>query len=288
MKVIKDIRAMQEIAEFLRRTGRKIGFVPTMGYLHEGHVALMIAAKDECDILITSIFVNPAQFLPGEDFEKYPRDFMRDYYICKQTGVDYIFNPEPEDVYGEDYKTFINVNDLSDKLEGKYRPGHFTGVATVVLKFFNITKPHYAYFGQKDAQQTAVLRKMVEDLNVDIKLRICDTLREDSGLAMSSRNVYLSEKHRKEAAVLNETLNIAKNRILNSDYEDVKSLKKELKEYIETKTPDCSLQYIAITDNYLLKKIEDLKEYEGDVLISLAAFFGKTRLIDNILFTKKI
>jgi pantoate--beta-alanine ligase len=288
LKVIKDIRAMQEIAEFFRRTGKKIGFVPTMGYLHEGHVNLMIAARDECDVLITSIFVNPAQFLPGEDFEKYPRDFMRDYYICKQAGVDYIFNPEPGDVYGDDYKTFVNINDLSEKLEGKYRPGHFTGVATVVLKFFNITKPHYAYFGQKDAQQVAVLCKMVCDLNVDTKIKVCETLREESGLAMSSRNVYLSDRHRAEAAVLYEVLNIGKNRILTGDYEDAKTLRKEMKEYIETKTPDCSLQYIAITDNYLLKKIEDLKDYEGDVLISLAAFFGKTRLIDNILFTKKI
>ncbi|MDD5362613.1 MAG: pantoate--beta-alanine ligase [Ignavibacteria bacterium] len=288
MKVIKNIKAMQEIAEFLRRTGRNIGFVPTMGYLHEGHVNLMIAAKDECDILITSIFVNPVQFLPGEDFEKYPRDFMRDYYVCKQAGVDYIFNPEPDEVYGENYKTFVNVNDLSERLEGKYRPGHFTGVATVVMKFFNITKPHFAYFGQKDAQQVAILSKMVSDLNVDVEIKVCETLREESGLAMSSRNVYLSDKHRNEATILNEVLNVAKNKILTGDYEDAKTLKREMKEYIETKTPDCSLQYIAITDNYLLKKIDDLSDYEGEVLISLAAFFGKTRLIDNILFTKKI
>ena len=173
MKVIKEIKPMQEIAEFLRRTGKTIGFVPTMGFLHEGHVALMLAARDECDIVITSIFVNPTQFLPNEDFGQYPRDFLRDYYICKQSGVDYIFNPEDTEMYGINYKTYINVDDLSDKLEGKYRQGHFKGVTTVVLKLFNITKPHNSYFGQKDAQQVAVLKKMINDLNLDTTIRIC-------------------------------------------------------------------------------------------------------------------
>lgn len=286
MKVIKDIRAMQEISEFLRRTGKKIGLVPTMGYLHEGHVELLIAAKDECDVVIASIFVNPAQFLPGEDFEKYPRDFMRDYFICMQAGVDYIFNPEAEEVYGKDYKTYVSINDLSDRYEGKFRPGHFTGVATIVLKLFNITKPHRAYFGQKDAQQVVTLRKMVKDLNVDVEIRVCETLREENGLAKSSRNVYLDDKQREDAAVLNEALNLGKNMVLKGDFDDYKSVKKAMRDYIETKTPECSLQYIAITDNELMEKIDDLKKYEGEVLISLAAFFGKTRLIDNILFTK--
>lgn len=287
MKVIKEIKAMQEISEFLRRAGKKIGFVPTMGYLHEGHVELLLAARDECDVVITSIFVNPAQFLPGEDFEKYPRDFMRDYFICEKSGVDYIFNPEAQDVYPDGYKTYVNVNDISDRNEGKYRPGHFTGVATIVLKLFNMTKPHRAYFGQKDAQQVIVLKKMVEDLNADVEIRVCPTLREGNGLAKSSRNTYLSDKHKDEAAVLYETLNLGKNIILEGNFEDYRGVKKAMKEHIETKTPDCSLQYIAITDNTQMEKINDLKTYEGEVLISLAAFFGKTRLIDNILFTKK-
>lgn len=278
---------MQEIAEFYRRTGQTIGFVPTMGFLHEGHVALMLAARDECDVVITSIFVNPAQFLPNEDFEQYPRDFLRDFYICKQAGVDYIFNPDAADMYGDNYKTYVNVGDLSDRLEGKYRPGHFKGVATVVLKLFNIAKPHYSYFGQKDAQQVSVLRKMVNDLNLDTNIRVCETMREDSGLAKSSRNTYLSEEQKEDAAVIYQSLQKAKDTILNDDYNDAEGVIKEIKCAIEAKSGKDTLQYAAITDNELLNDISGLKNYEGEVLISLAVFFGKTRLIDNILFTKK-
>lgn len=278
---------MQEIAEFYRRTGKTIGFVPTMGFLHEGHVALMLAARDECDVVITSIFVNPAQFLPNEDFEQYPRDFLRDFYICKQAGVDYIFNPDAADMYGDNYKTYVNVGDLSDRLEGKYRPGHFKGVATVVLKLFNIAKPHYSYFGQKDAQQVSVLRKMVNDLNLDTQIRVCETMREDNGLAKSSRNTYLSEEQKEDAAVIYQSLQKAKDTILNDDYNDAEGVIKEIKCAIEAKSGKDTLQYAAITDNELLNDISGLKNYEGEVLISLAVFFGKTRLIDNILFTKK-
>jgi pantoate--beta-alanine ligase len=258
-----------------------------MGFLHEGHVALMLAARDECDVVITSIFVNPAQFLPNEDFEQYPRDFLRDFYICKQAGVDYIFNPDAADMYGDNYKTYVNVGDLSDRLEGKYRPGHFKGVATVVLKLFNIAKPHYSYFGQKDAQQVSVLRKMVNDLNLDTNIRVCETMREDSGLAKSSRNTYLSEEQKEDAAVIYQSLQKAKDTILNDDYNDAEGVIKEIKCAIEAKSGKDTLQYAAITDNELLNDISGLKNYEGEVLISLAVFFGKTRLIDNILFTKK-
>ncbi|MCI0473791.1 MAG: pantoate--beta-alanine ligase [Ignavibacteria bacterium] len=286
MKVIRGIKPMQEISAYLRRTGKKIGLVPTMGFLHEGHVALMLAAKDECDIVIVSIFVNPAQFLPKEDFKAYPRDLSRDYHVCKHAGVDYIFYPDEKDMYGEDYKTYVNVNDISDKLEGKYRPGHFTGVATVVLKLFNITKPVCAYFGQKDAQQAVVIRKMVKDLNADLNVRICETVREESGLAMSSRNSYLKDEQKKNAAVLYKTLQMGKSLVLSNEYGTAREIKKKMKEYAETNSHDCSLQYIAITDNDNLKKIKNIPEYEGEVLISLAAYFGKTRLIDNILFYK--
>jgi pantoate--beta-alanine ligase len=278
---------MQEIAEFFRRAGKTVGFVPTMGFLHEGHVALMLAARDECDVVITSIFVNQTQFLPNEDFAQYPRDFLRDFYICKQAGVDYIFNPSPEDMYGENFKTYINVEDLSEKLEGKYRPGHFKGVATVVLKLFNITKPHYTYFGQKDAQQVSVLKKMVKDMNLDTTIRICETIREDNGLAKSSRNTYLSEHQKEDAAVINKSLQMAKEKILANDFIDAETVKKEMKDMIETNAVGSSVQYVAITDNELLNSIEDLKAYEGEVLISLAVYFGKTRLIDNIIFTKR-
>jgi len=286
MKVIKEISAMQDISSFLKRTGKKIGFVPTMGFLHEGHCSLMIKARDESDIVITSIFVNPAQFGPNEDFSLYPRDFLRDYHICKSCGVDYIFYPDAKDIYTKDFLTYVEVKEMSEKLEGKYRPGHFAGVATVVLKLFNITKPDFTYFGQKDAQQVAIINKMIDNLNLDIKLRICKTVREENGLAKSSRNTYLTAEQKEEAAVLYRALKEAKRLILEEKMEDTREVRKEVKKYIETNSPNSTLQYIAVTDFENLDKISDLKEYKGDVLVSLAAYYGKTRLIDNILFEK--
>jgi pantoate--beta-alanine ligase len=286
MKVIKEISAMQDISSFLKRTGKKIGFVPTMGFLHEGHCSLMIKARDESDIVITSIFVNPAQFGPNEDFSLYPRDFLRDYHICKSCGVDYIFYPDAKDIYTKDFLTYVEVKEMSEKLEGKYRPGHFAGVATVVLKLFNITKPDFTYFGQKDAQQVAIINKMIDNLNLDIKLRICETVREENGLAKSSRNTYLTAEQKEEAAVLYRALKEAKRLILEEKMEDTREVRKEVKKYIETNSPNSTLQYIAVTDFENLDKISDLKEYKGDVLVSLAAYYGKTRLIDNILFEK--
>jgi len=286
VKIIKEISAMQDIADFHRRTGNKIGLIPTMGFLHEGHVSLMIKAKDECDIIITSIFVNPTQFNPDEDFSEYPRDFMRDYHICKSSGVNYIFYPETINMFSDDYHTYINVEDLSEKLEGKFRPGHFRGVVTVVSKLFNICKPHKAYFGQKDAQQAVIIKKMSEDLNIDVEIEICPTVREENGLAVSSRNTYLSGKEKSEATALNGALNEGKELILEKHLYDAKEVKEKIKEYIEKKSPNTSIQYIAITDNKNLVKLENLADYNGEILISLAAFHGKTRLIDNILFIK--
>ena len=286
MKIIKEISAMQSISEYYRRIGKKIGFVPTMGFLHEGHLSLIIKAKDECDIVFTSIFVNPTQFLPGEDFKDYPRDFLRDYHLCQSSGCDYIFYPDADTMFPENYFTYANVNVLSDKLEGMFRPGHFKGVTTIVLKLLNITKPHNIYLGQKDAQQAAVLKKMILDLNIDVNLRICDTVREENGLAMSSRNMYLSKDEKDKASVFNFVLNEAKKMILEDKIEDMNVVKQSVKNIIETKTPESSLQYIAITDNNLLEDIKDIKNYNGEVLISLAAYMGKTRLIDNILFKK--
>jgi pantoate--beta-alanine ligase len=286
MKVIKEVSAMQNISEFYRRTGKKIGFIPTMGFLHEGHCALMIKARDESEIVITSIFVNPTQFSPNEDFNDYPRDFLRDYHICKSCGVDYIFYPDVKDIYTKDFCSYVNVNVLSETLEGKYRPEHFKGVNTIVLKLLNITKPYYTYFGQKDAQQVAVIRKMINDLNINVKLRVCETVREENGLAKSSRNIYLNKEQREEASVLNEALNEAKRLVLEEKIEDSKELKKIIRNFIETNSPNSSLQYIAVTENKNLEKISNLKNYKGDILISLAAYYGKTRLIDNILFEK--
>ena len=275
---------MQDISAFLRRAGKKIGFVPTMGFLHEGHCSLMLKARDESDVVIVSIFVNPAQFGPNEDFSQYPRDFLRDYHICKSCGVDYIFYPDAKDVYTKNFFTYVDVKEMSEKLEGKYRPGHFSGVATIVLKLFNITKPDFAYFGQKDAQQVAIIRKMINNLNLDLKLKICETVREENGLAKSSRNTYLSPEQKEEAATLYKSLKLAKEIILDGKITDTREVRKEVKKFIETNSPNSSLQYIAITDFTDLNKISDLKDYEGDVLVSLAAYYGKTRLIDNILF----
>ena len=286
MKVIKEISAMQDISNFLKRAGKKIGFVPTMGFLHEGHCSLMLKARDEADIVITSIFVNPAQFGPNEDFKEYPRDLLRDYHVCKSCGVDYIFYPDAKDVYTEDFFSYVEIKELSEKLEGKFRPGHFSGVATIVLKLLNITNPDFAYFGQKDAQQVAIINKMIENFNLGVKLRMCETIREENGLARSSRNTFLTKEQKDEATTLYKALKEAKKLILVENMYDTKEIRKKVKKFIETNSPNSSLQYIAVTDFTNLDKISDLKEYKGDVLISLAAFYGKTRLIDNIIFEK--
>ncbi len=275
---------MQEIAGYYRRTGMTIGFVPTMGFLHEGHVSLMLAARDECDIVVTSIFVNPTQFLPSEDFAQYPRDFLRDYFICKKAGVDYIFNPDGVEMYPEGYRTYVNTEELSEKLEGRYRPGHFRGVATVVLKLFNIVNPHFSYFGQKDAQQVSVLKKMTEDLNLDTEIRVCETMREDNGLAKSSRNTYLTAQQKSDAAVIYKSLLTAKEKIVSGNTVNAAALKEEMQKMIEAKSDDLKVQYIAITDNKMLNDIDDLKGFNGEVLVSLAVYCGKTRLIDNLKF----
>lgn len=286
MKVIKDISALQEISDYHRILRKKIGLVPTMGYLHEGHVSLLLNARDECDIVVVSVFVNPKQFLPGEDFKEYPRDFLRDYHICKKSGVDYIFNPDEKEMYKENYFTNVSVTELSDKLEGKYRPGHLTGVATVVLKLINIAKPHCVYFGQKDAQQSVIINRMIKDLDVDTEMRVCQTMREDDGMAISSRNIFLNENERNEAAILNKVLNEGMNMVLENRVERGDELKKILEEKIKSESPNSRLQYISITDDNLLDEIENLNEYKGEIIISLAAFYGDTRLIDNVSFTK--
>jgi pantoate--beta-alanine ligase len=286
MKIIKEISPLQEISEYYRTLRKKIGLVPTMGYLHEGHVSLFINARDECDIVIVSIFVNPKQFQSGEDFTEYPRDFLRDYHICKKSGVDYIFYPGEDEVFKKNYFTYIDVKELSDKLEGRYRPGHFMGVTTIVQKLINITKPHRIYFGQKDAQQTIIIDRMIKDLDIDIDMRVCETMREEDGLAKSSRNVYLSDSEKREAVVLNKVLIEGKKMILANKVERSDDLKKILEEKIKNESPNSRLQYLSITDCNLLNEIKNLNEYEGEILISLAAFYRDTRLIDNVSFTK--
>lgn len=284
MKVIKDIKALQNISDYFRATIKTIGFVPTMGYLHDGHTSLLQKARMDSEVVVVSIFVNPTQFLPHEDYNEYPRDFLRDYHICKNYGVDYIFYPDMKSVYPDDFLTEVRVKEISDRLEGIYRPGHFVGVTTIVTKLINIVKPHYIYLGQKDAQQSIILKKMCEDLNIDTEIKICPTIREKTGLALSSRNIYLTDEQKTEATVLYEALNEGKKMILDYKVVDTDSVKKYVSNYIARKSKNIKLQYFAITDSYLMNEIENLKNYKGDVVLSLAAFIGKTRLIDNIFF----
>lgn len=286
MEIIKKTSVQQEISDYNKCLGKKIALVPTMGYLHAGHISLMDKAKDENDILVVSIFVNPTQFGKNEDFDKYPRSFERDYDLCKNAGVDYIFSPEVEEMYKVNNCTSVVISGVTDKLEGKFRPGHFTGVGTIVAKLLNIVKPQNLYLGQKDAQQNIVIKMMIEDLNMDTKVNICKTMREENGLALSSRNTYLSKSEKSEAAVLNMILNEGKCLILKEKVRDSIELTNYVTNQFREKTHGMELQYYEITDNTKLDPIENLKEYEGEVLISLAAKIGKTRLIDNILFFK--
>jgi pantoate--beta-alanine ligase len=286
MKVISEIKSMQEISEYHRCSGKAIGFVPTMGFLHKGHTSLIDKARQENDVVVISIYVNPTQFLKGEDLSKYPRDFERDYIMCEKAGADYIFYPGDGEMYKDKHYTSVVVSDITEKLEGKFRPGHFTGVATVVLKLFNAVKPHRAYFGQKDAQQVIVIKKMVDDLNYDTEIITGETIREDSGLAMSSRNSYLSAEYRSQAAEISLALCEAKKLILSGRVYNVKEVWEYIVRYISTQAPKGEIQYVAITDNLQLNDIKDIRAYTGEVLISTAVKFGSTRLIDNILFIK--
>ena len=286
MKVIKEISAIQEISDYYKCIGKKVALVPTMGFLHAGHTSLMLKAKDENDIVVVSLFVNPTQFDKGEDFDKYPRDITRDYHICEKAGVDIIFCPETDEMYNKNNCTSVIVSDISDKLEGKFRPGHFSGVATIVTKLLNAVKPVKLYLGQKDAQQNVIIKKMISDLNMETRLVVCKTMREDNGLAMSSRNTFLSESEKNKASVLKYILDEGKRLILEENIADPDLIIKKVNGIIKERTPEFELQYYAITDNEVLDPIKDLTKYKGEVLISLAAKVGTTRLIDNIIFEK--
>jgi pantoate--beta-alanine ligase len=276
MKTIHDPAEMQAIANDLRAKGLKIGFVPTMGYLHDGHLELLRAARACSDVVVLSIFVNPTQFGPNEDLDKYPRDFERDERLARDVGTDYIFYPEPDTMYGEGYQTYVTLEKLPNSHCGVSRPVHFRGVATVCTKLFNIVLPHRAFFGQKDYQQCAVIRRMVKDLNMNLDITVVPTVREADGLAMSSRNVYLSPVERKEALCLRESLLLAK-RMVESGETDAKTLVAAMGDRIE-KTPSARTDYVSIADTDSLEELETIaKEAVGLV----AVYFGKTRLIDN-------
>ena len=282
MKVIKDIKEMQSLADSLRSDGKTIGFVPTMGFLHEGHLSLMRIARPNCDVLVVSIFVNPTQFGPNEDLNKYPRDFDRDEKLCREEKVDVIFYPNKDTMYSEPYFTFINVEKLSETMCGLSRPGHFKGVATVVAKLFNIVKPHFAVFGEKDFQQAVIIKQMVRDLNFRVEILTGPIVREPDGLAMSSRNKYLSPAERQNALVLYNSLKLAEKLVMegNDNSEFIHAKMKNLIQQI----PEAHIDYIAIVDS---KTLTPVRKIENNTLIALAIKIGSTRLIDNTLIRIK-
>ncbi|SHE85342.1 pantothenate synthetase [Marinitoga hydrogenitolerans DSM 16785] len=278
MELIENINKMKEIRNKLIKEGKSIGFVPTMGYLHKGHLSLVEQARKDNDIVVVSIFVNPTQFGPNEDFDRYPRDLNRDMDLLKPFNVDYIFHPLVEEMYARDYSTYVEEVKLTKVLCGKSRPGHFKGVTTIVSKLFNIVRPTRAYFGQKDAQQFRVLRKMVDDLNMDVEMVEMPIIREKDGLAMSSRNIYLNNEERLQALALNKSLKRAKELFENGE-RDVNKIKNEMKKIFD-ENPLVKIDYIEIVDEYSLENVEKI---EGKVLVAVAAFVGKARLIDNII-----
>ena len=280
MEIINRIPRMISIARELRGEKRRIGLVPTMGALHEGHLSLMARAREMCDTVIASIFVNPTQFAPHEDFEKYPRDLAKDAELAFTKEVDFIFAPTPEDMYPEGFSTYLTVEGLSNKLEGASRSGHFRGVTTVVNKLLNIVKPHFAFFGRKDAQQAIIIKRMTDDLSIDVEIVVVPTVREEDGLALSSRNVYLSAEERKAAIVLRRALDRCRT-LYNGGERDSARLISSMRSLIEAE-PLARLDYLAITDTVKLDPLETIPADEP-TLISLAVFLGNTRLIDNIV-----
>jgi len=277
MKIAATISEMRTLRKELPEP---VGFVPTMGYLHDGHISLVRAAKEHgCASVVVSIFVNPSQFGPSEDLDKYPRDLERDKELLTEAGVDLLFLPTSEMMYPQGYQTWVTVEEVSQPLEGSMRPGHFRGVATVVAKLFNIVQPQKSFFGQKDAQQVAVLQRMVKDLDFPLEMVVCPTRREEDGLAMSSRNTYLTPEQRQKAVVLDRSLMAAKSAYEKGE-RDATRLRQTVLDVLHAE-PLAEVQYVSVAD------AESLLELEGNtdkrLLISMAVYFGKTRLIDNLL-----
>lgn len=278
MKIVYTIDALKSELKELRKGHKTVGFVPTMGFLHEGHISLVKRAKAENEVVVVSIFVNPTQFGPGEDFESYPRDLERDAALVEAAGCNLVFAPTPEEMYPKPYNTYVDVfGGLTDKLCGASRPGHFRGVATVVTKLFNLVKPTNAYFGQKDAQQVAVIEQMVRDMNMDLNIVPCPIVREADGLALSSRNTYLGEAERKDALVLSKSLFWAKEAIENGE-RNAATLIEGMKAIIN-QTASTTIDYVEIVSAKTLEPVEALS---GDILMALAVKVGKPRLIDNM------
>lgn len=272
---VKDIR---EQVNKWKKEGLTIGFVPTMGYLHEGHRSLIEAARANNDKVVVSIFVNPMQFAPTEDLESYPRDLEKDAKLCEEVGVDLLFHPEPSEMYTDGFCSYVDMNGLTTELCGRTRPTHFRGVQTVVLKLFNIAKPDRAYFGQKDAQQLAVIKRMVADLNVDVEVIGCPIIREADGLAKSSRNTYLSSEERKAALILSKSLKLGYELIKNGET-DSKAVIKAISDSISTE-PLAKIDYVDVVDFGTITPVDKIGK---SVLVAIAVYIGKTRLIDNFI-----
>lgn len=278
MIVLSSVREMQEMAVTARRDGKRIGLVPTMGYLHEGHLSLIRRAKTECEVVVTTIFVNPAQFGPQEDFSRYPRDLERDTRLASSAGTDVLFTPASDEIYPPGYRSFIEVEAITSMLEGKSRPTHFRGVATVVAKLFNIVKPHIALFGQKDAQQAVVIRQMAKDMNFDLDIIVAPIVRETDGLALSSRNVLLSVPERAQAVVLSQSLREAE-RLIAAGGHSASVILGKMRQLI-AKQPLATIDYLSIADSTSLEE-QSVLSRGASLLVSLAVKFGSTRLIDN-------
>lgn len=278
MYIAETVKAVRDQVREWRKQGLAVGLVPTMGYLHEGHKSLIDKAVEENDRVVVSVFVNPTQFGPGEDLASYPRDLERDAAICEDAGADLIFHPDAKEMYFDDFCTYVDMEDLTKGLCGKTRPTHFRGVCTVVSKLFHIVGPDRAYFGQKDAQQLAVIRRMVRDLNFGLEIIGCPIVREDDGLAKSSRNTYLNEQERKAAVILHKGL-AAGEELLKSGETDVSKIVCAIRDVIESE-PLARIDYVELVEWDTLKPIDRV---EGEVLAAAAVYIGKTRLIDNFL-----
>ena len=280
MKIVGTVKEVREQVKEWKKQGLSVGFVPTMGYLHEGHKSLMDAARKGNDKVVVSIFVNPMQFGPTEDLDSYPRDLEKDSKYCESLGVDLTFHPEPSEMYHDDFSSYVDMSVLTEELCGLSRPVHFRGVCTVVNKLFNIVQPDRAYFGEKDAQQLAIIKHMVQDLNMDIEVVGCPIIREEDGLAKSSRNTYLSSEERKAALILSKTVALGKE--LAKTEKDANKVVEAMKKNIETE-PLAKIDYVEAVDALSMVPVEKL---EGTCMLAMAVYIGKTRLIDNTLINE--
>ncbi len=281
MKIIRDIREMQQTAEALRLQGRRIAFVPTMGYLHQGHLSLMQEGRKRADVVVSSIFVNPTQFGPQEDLSAYPRDFENDERLMQEVGVDIVFYPAESEIYPEGYQTRVRVEKVTQNLCGASRPVHFGGVTTVVTKLFHIVKPHVALFGDKDFQQRVVIQRMARDLNFDIEVIGCPTVREADGLAMSSRNAYLTPEERKKALSVKQAL-VRAGELYDGGVRNTEDLLSGVREVLAA-CPEMQIDYIKICDT---ETLEEIDRVEKEAVLAIAVFLGNTRLIDNAVFSE--